>query len=686
MRANREIRIGIAGCGEVTRAKHLPALLQVPGVVISAVCDVDEGRGQRVAKQFGIAAHYRDLTEMLAETEIDAAGICTPTGTHAALAVLAMRAGKHVWVDKPLALTSADCVVLARQAAESRTVAMTGFHMRFHRLVRQARTIIARGDLGRIESVRAVWHSPRPDGNVPDWKMRRETGGGALVEIAVHHFDLMRYLLDEDLTEIGATSYSNVRDDECATVSARMASGVLVAAEFSERTAHEIELVICGRNGTMRLDLLRFDGLELRGAKEVPGAMNVRLRGVERFIRMLPEGLRTMRRGGDYKDSYFHAWSAFANAVRAGWQAEATLEDGLRASEVVEAALESRATRQMIPIERHGLPGDHDRPSFSVVVPTYNRAERLPGLLESLAAQDYPKSRFEVVLVDDGGPQSVYEIAETFRERLDVKVFRHERSGCAGARQRGIEHANGRFLAFTDDDCRPVPSWLSQLEKALMSHPSCAVAGSTLNALTADPYAEASQYIVGWLSRIGLDERGRLQFAPTSNLAFPADEYRAMGGLDAKWRNSGGEDRDLCARWLAAGHEIVSVPGAAVFHRHLLTLRDYWRQHYHYGRGAYLLRMRDRRAWHFESAGAYLRLFGGTLRRYRMPASLHMMLLVALGQVANAWGFLKAALAGARPEPFLVPTTAERPLNTAPLRRPAVRDASLQPATKARGA
>lgn len=298
MHANPPIRIGIAGCGEVTRAKHLPALLQVPGVVVSGVCDVDEVRARRVATQFGIRASFASVSEMLAATELDAAGICTPTATHSELAVMAMRAGKHVWIDKPLALTSDDCVTIARQATESRAVAMTGFHMRFHRLLRQAKTIIARGDLGRIESVRAVWHSPRPDGNVPEWKMRRESGGGALVEIAVHHFDLLRYLLDEDLAEIGATSFSAVREDECAVVSARMTSGALVSAEFSERTAHEIELVFCGRNGTMRLDLLRFDGLELLGAKEVPGAMSVRARGAAGFVRALPEGIRTMRRGG----------------------------------------------------------------------------------------------------------------------------------------------------------------------------------------------------------------------------------------------------------------------------------------------------------------------------------------------------------------------------------------------------
>ena len=155
---------------------------------------------------------------------------------------------------------------------------------------------------------------------------------------------MFRYLLDSEIEEIFAAGSDGVRDDECATVSARMSNGVLLTAEFSERAPHEIELVVSGRDAMLRVDCLRFDGLEQLGKRDVPGAPGVRLRNVGRFLRELPGGLRLMRRGGDYRDSYRRAWRHFAQAVHSGSRPEATLEDGLRAVEAVCGAVRSRLT------------------------------------------------------------------------------------------------------------------------------------------------------------------------------------------------------------------------------------------------------------------------------------------------------------------------------------------------------
>ena len=101
-----------------------------------------------------------------------------------------MRSGRHVLVEKPLALSVPECQRMIEEAERAGVVAMVGFHMRFHRLVREAREQIGRGAPGNIESIRLVWHSPRADVGISAWKTRRSHGGGALVEIAVHHLDL----------------------------------------------------------------------------------------------------------------------------------------------------------------------------------------------------------------------------------------------------------------------------------------------------------------------------------------------------------------------------------------------------------------------------------------------------------------------------------------------------------------
>lgn len=264
---------------------------------------------------------------------------------------MAMRAGRHVLVEKPLALSVGECERMIAEAGRAGVVAMTGFHMRFHRLVRRVRDLIRSGAVGELESVRLVWHSPRGDAHIPEWKTRRRWGGGALVEIAVHHLDLVRYLTGSDIERIAAFSRDGVREDECAVVSARTENGVLVSAEFSERSPHEIEIVVSGRTGMVRADCLRFDGLEARSIDEVPGAPEVRLRSVLRSVCALPAGLGIQRRGGDYRISYQTEWTHFVEKVRSGETPDATFADGLRAAEAVAAAVESAATGAAVRVQ-----------------------------------------------------------------------------------------------------------------------------------------------------------------------------------------------------------------------------------------------------------------------------------------------------------------------------------------------
>ncbi len=314
------------------------------GAEVVAVCDIDACRRERVAAQFRIAGACGTIDEVLARRDVDAVGVCTDPGSHPELAIAAMHAGRHVLVEKPLALSVAECERMIEEAGRAGVVAMTGFHMRFHRLVRRAREIIRLGAAGDIESIRLVWHSPRGDKGIPVWKTRRCQGGGALVEIAVHHLDLVRFLTGADIERILAFTRNGVREDESAVISARTTSGVLVSGEFSERSPHEIEIVVSGQRGSIRTDCLRFDGLEVRSIDEIPSGPGVRLRSVLRTVRALPTGFGIHRLGGDYRISYQREWTHFVEAVRAGAPPEATFTDGLLAAKAVAAATESAAT------------------------------------------------------------------------------------------------------------------------------------------------------------------------------------------------------------------------------------------------------------------------------------------------------------------------------------------------------
>jgi predicted dehydrogenase len=339
----KPVRLALIGCGEVTRAKHLPSLAKLPEASVVALCDLDKDRVRHVADAFGVARRCTDSHEIFAMQDVDAVGVCTNPGSHPDLAIGAIRAGKHVYVEKPLALTSFDCERMIQEVNSAGAIAMTGFHMRFHRLVRQARDIIREGRLGPLESIRVVWHSPRGDDGIPEWKTNRKSGGGALVELAVHHFDLIRFLLQTEYDRIQALAHDAVRSDEAAVVDGRMKNGVLVSGVFSERSPHQIEIVVSGPLGMLRLDCQRFDGLEIRKPNEAPGDPAVRLRSIIHRAKSLPAGLVTMRRGGDYLISYESAWRHFVQCILKGVRPEVTFEDGLRAVEAVCAALSSSA-------------------------------------------------------------------------------------------------------------------------------------------------------------------------------------------------------------------------------------------------------------------------------------------------------------------------------------------------------
>jgi hypothetical protein len=165
-----------------------------------------------------------------------------------------------------------------------------------------------------------------------------------------------------------------------------------------------------------------------------------------------------------------------------------------------------------------------------------------------------------------------------------------------------------------------------------------------INGLRENPYSEASQLVITYLTEHSNAAPGTATYFPTSNLVFPAQAYRAAVGLDSRWSISGGEDRDLCRRWIASGHRMVYCSEAVVYHYHPLGLRSFWRQHFHYGRGGfrhrYLAGGARWRHLEFEKFTFYLRLPFSGFGRLPFPRAVRVTPLLALSQVANAAGFL----------------------------------------------
>src|SRR5713226_6572342 len=103
---------------------------------------------------------------------------------------------------------------------------------------------------------------------------------------------------------------------------------------------------------------------------------------------------------------------------------------------------------------------EQQRPFFSIIVPTYNHPKQLAACLQSLARLEYPRDRFEVIVVDDGGAAALEAVVAPFKNQIDVMLLRQSHSGPAAARNTGAARAKGEFLAFTGADCTPATNWL----------------------------------------------------------------------------------------------------------------------------------------------------------------------------------------------------------------------------------
>jgi len=290
---------------------------------------------------------------------------------------------------------------------------------------------------------------------------------------------------------------------------------------------------------------------------------------------------------------------------------------------------------------------------FSIVIPSYGKPESLAGLLESLASLSYSRSRFEVIVVDDGSSIPVSQSVTAFWDRLTLRIFRQRNRGPASARNHGVEMATGRYLAFTDDDCRVHPGWLQALAAALETADRVICGGKTVNGLTGNIYSEASQLITDYLSTHYSPINNLGGFFPSNNLAVSRNEFLKTGGFDPSLRF--GEDRDFCYRSAVLGFSFVHVPDALVFHCHHQDFGSFMDLHRNYGRGTYFFRRgcgkkRLPRA-PFSPPSWYLNLIRAGIRKCRTPRGVMLSLLLFASQAATFAGVLSGMLPGKKPEP-----------------------------------
>ena len=281
---------------------------------------------------------------LAADPELDAVAICTPPSAHVGPAIAALKAGKPLFVEKPIAVSLGDADRLLEYQARSTIPALMGFNLRWHRLLRRARRLVQEGELGWVHCMVSTFTDPLLRRELPAWRSRRDHGGGVLLDRAVHHFDLWRWLLDDEVVEVFAMGRSRRRDDDGAVVTARLRGGAIATAIVLDESAVSHRVTLYGTEGAVEVDALRFDGFSRQTVEEYPGSVPARWRRARQRLADPAGDLRAIRRGGDFDAAYRLEWEHFVEVARGSVEPRATLRDGRAALAIAVAAARSLET------------------------------------------------------------------------------------------------------------------------------------------------------------------------------------------------------------------------------------------------------------------------------------------------------------------------------------------------------
>ena len=193
--AGRTLRVGVVGAGGIAVSTHMPGWLAAPDCRIVAVADVDKRAVRAAAEKFDVPHAFTDPTKVVTMDELDIVDVCTPNQFHGPIGVAALRAGKHVIVEKPMTATAAQARELVAAARQAKRKLMCAQHQRFKPESVALAKYIAGGRLGEVYYARAQAIRRRGLPNRPGFICMNQSGGGPLLDVGVHILDLTWWLM-----------------------------------------------------------------------------------------------------------------------------------------------------------------------------------------------------------------------------------------------------------------------------------------------------------------------------------------------------------------------------------------------------------------------------------------------------------------------------------------------------------
>jgi predicted dehydrogenase len=270
----RVIRWGIIGCGDVCEVKSGPAFYKCKDSALVAVMRRDIEKAKDFAMRHQAPKYYSDADELIHDPEVDIVYIATPPESHAELAIRVLKAGKPVYVEKPMALSYRECLRMVETAREQKQKLFVAYYRRSLPYFLKIKECLDSGVLGKIQVVKgSFFRPPLPSDSTPStqtWRVKKEiAGGGYFYDMAPHTLDIVRFLLGGIVQANGVSGNAGGLYEVEDTVSASFIfeSGVIgsfIWSYVSSPMQEEDYVEIAGEKGSIRFSTFTFSDIELK--------------------------------------------------------------------------------------------------------------------------------------------------------------------------------------------------------------------------------------------------------------------------------------------------------------------------------------------------------------------------------------------------------------------------------------
>ena len=337
----KKVRWGVIGAGGIADRRTIPGMMLCDNAELVAVMEINMELAEKCRAKWGCKKAYDSEAALLADPEVDAVYIASPVFLHAKQAMAAADAGKHILIEKPLAMTSEEGQKVVEHCKRKGVLIAAGLMMRFGAYVQAMKKAVAEGKIGRPVSGYAQFTSWYPDmpGN---WRQSKKNGGGgAMMDMGVHCIDLMQYILGTKAKDVAAfndtISFSYDVEDS-STVLMRMENGAQCVVQSNFNIADEAakwRIEIFGEEGRLIGDTVigQVDGGKL-------DAMFLGKQGGYDAQQDKKDGQRTQIQV-EFGNMYAREIESFSNSILTGAPLEVPAEEAVQVQRIMEAAYRS---------------------------------------------------------------------------------------------------------------------------------------------------------------------------------------------------------------------------------------------------------------------------------------------------------------------------------------------------------